>query len=250
MDFLLVYVLKRLLLPPGANLLLLLLAAGINRHRPRLAKGLAALALCTLYLASTLFGATRLAAGLETSPALSFEQLASHDIDAIVVPGTGRYLNAPEFGTDTVSVRTLERLRYAARLHRASGWPIAVVGGSPLGGRPEGELMRETLEQDFGVPVAWVEAASRDTAENARFARQLLSAGRIVLVTQATDMPRARRAFTQAGFEVLAAPIGFVSGRGAGEVSALDFMPDAEALNFSRIALYEYLGSLWYRWRY
>ena len=61
-------------------------------------------------------------------------------------------------------------------------------------------------------------------------------------------MPRARRAFTQAGFEVLAAPIGFVSGRGA--VSALDFMPDAEALNFSRIALYEYLGSLWYRWRY
>jgi uncharacterized SAM-binding protein YcdF (DUF218 family) len=33
-------------------------------------------------------------------------------------------------------------------------------------------------------------------------------------------------------------------------MSALDFMPDAEALNFSRIALYEYLGSLWYRWRY
>jgi D-3-phosphoglycerate dehydrogenase len=46
--------------------------------------------------------------------------------------------------------------------------------------------MQETLEQDFGVPVAWVEAASRDTAENARFARQLLSAQRIVLVTQAT----------------------------------------------------------------
>ena len=248
MDFLLVYVLKRLILPPGANLLLLLLAAGIARHRPRLAKGLAALALCTLYLASTLFGATRLAAGLETIAPLSFEQLASHDIDAIVVPGTGRYLNAPEFGKDTISVRTLERLRYAARLHRASGWPIAVVGGSPLCGRPEGALMQETLEQDFGVPVAWVESASRDTAENALFARQLLGAYRIALVTQATDMPRARRAFTQAGFEVLAAPIGFVSGRGA--VSALDFMPDAEALNFSRIALYEYLGSLWYRWRY
>jgi hypothetical protein len=75
MDFLLVYVLKRLLLPPGANLLLLLFAAGLARRRLRLATGLAALALCTLYLASTLFGATRLAAGLETSPALSFESV-------------------------------------------------------------------------------------------------------------------------------------------------------------------------------
>lgn len=244
-----IYVLKGLLLPPGGNLLLFLLAWALRRRR-RIALGLAAAAGLTLLLAASPWCAATLAQGLERTP--PFVPGAAPAPAAIVVPGTGRYTAAPEYGgVDTVSPRTLERLRFAARMHRAHGWPIATVGGAPLDDEtPEGLLMHQVLEQDFGVPVRWIERESRNTAENARNARRLLDVSRILLVTQAMDMPRARRVFEQAGFEVVPAPIGFVNRPGPAERTVFDFIPDAGALAQSRVALHEYLGLAWYRLRY
>ena len=192
MDVFAIYVLKGLLLPPAGNLLLLGLAWFL-RARRRVALTLAVIAGATLFLAASPWMATLLARGLETAPAFPLDGPALPPVDAIVVPGTGRYTSAPEYGgLDTVSPRTLERLRYAARLPRRTGWPIATVGGAPLDDEtPEGALMAQVLEQDFGVPVRWIEQASRNTAENARNARRLMDVDTILLVTQAMDMPRA-----------------------------------------------------------
>lgn len=249
MEVFAVYVLKGLLLPPAGNLLLLALAWGLRRRRG-LALALALVAGSTLLLAASPWFAATLARGLERAP--PFARGAGQPVEAIVVPGTGRYTAAPEYGgMDTVSARTLERLRYAAHVHRATGWPIATVGGAPLDlETPEGLLMHQVLEQDFGVPVRWVERESRNTAENARNARRLLGVSRILLVTQAMDMPRARRMFEQAGFEVVPGPVGFVNRPGPAERSIFDFIPEAGALALSRIALHEYLGLAWYRLRY
>ncbi len=251
MDVFAIYVLKGLLLPPAGNLLLLGLAWFL-RARRRVALTLAVIAGATLFLAASPWMATLLARGLETAPAFPLDGPALPPVDAIVVPGTGRYTSAPEYGgLDTVSPRTLERLRYAARIQRRTGWPIATVGGAPLDDEtPEGALMAQVLEQDFGVPVRWIEQASRNTAENARNARRLMDVDTILLVTQAMDMPRARMMFEAAGFTVVPGPLGFLNRAGPSEFNVFDYFPDAGALALSRIALHEYLGLAWYRLRY
>ena len=71
---------------------------------------------------------------------------------AIVVLGGGRYSAAPEFGQDVVGQSTLERLRYAARLHRQTDFPLLVTGGVPLNEAvSEAQLMAESLRNDFLV---------------------------------------------------------------------------------------------------
>lgn len=251
MELVLIYLAKGLLMPPAGNLVLLLLARVLRRWR-WLSRLLVFLAIASLYLLSAPFGAAWLAAGLEReSPPFDLANPAAASIEAIVVPGTGRYTAPPEYDSDQVSTRTLERLRYAARVHRVTKWPIAVVGGSPLdNAMPEGVMMAESLQTDFNVPVEWVEAESVNTQENARNARELVGADTILLVTQATDMPRAKQSFEAAGFTVVPAPIGFATREADGVISIFDFVPNTNALGISQIALHEWLGILWYRFRY
>jgi uncharacterized SAM-binding protein YcdF (DUF218 family) len=168
---------------------------------------------------------------------------------AIVVLGGGRADDAPEYGGDTVNDYTLERLRYAARLHRATGLPLLVTGGSVFG-EPvsEAELMQESLVRDFQVRAAWVESRSRTTYENAVYSRAILEAAgirRVFLVTHARHIPRALWAFRQAGIEVIAAPTSY-SVRGS-RTTVLDFLPSMRGLSSSSAAAHEWTGLLWYR---
>ena len=179
---------------------------------------------------------------LETEPPITAAGLAR--AQAIVVLGGGSYPSAPEYGGDTVSGATLERLRYAARLQRASGLPVLVTGGAPFGGRPEGVAMAQSLTEDFGVPVRWVESASRDTAENAAMSAALLKAAgvsRIALVSHSWHLPRAIELFERQGLAVIAAPTVFKSNPSP-DVQSL--LPSVGALDDSYVALHEWLGRL------
>lgn len=179
------------------------------------------------------------------------EAATTRDADAIVVLGGGRDADQPQYGGDTVGSFTLERLRYAARLQRATGLPVLVSGGTVFGHRvPEAELMRETLAQDFHVSATWVEARSRNTEENALYSRAILQAAgkkKVWLVTDAWHMPRAIRAFRHAGIDAMMAPTGFTGG---GDRTLLDYLPSSRGLFLSGLAMHEYLGLLWYRWHY
>ena len=111
-------------------------------------------------------------------------------------------------------------------------------------------VMRQTLKRDFDVPVRWVEAAARNTYENARFSAQLLKRANvrtIYLVTHAWHMRRAKASFQAVGIEVVAAPTRFAS---KPTPRLGDFLPAARALEASHAAMYEWLGLLWYTWRY
>ncbi|MBX6392570.1 MAG: YdcF family protein [Burkholderiales bacterium] len=128
---------------------------------------------------------------------------------------------------------------------KRTGLPVLVSGGSVYGGTPEAEAMRQALEQEFGVPVRWVEARSRNTRQNAeRTAEVLLPQGirRIVLVAHSFDMPRARAEFEAAGFETVLAPTG-MPGEWPEELPlALKLIPNMAALQGSYFALYELLA--------
>ncbi len=234
------------LLPPLNLLLAALLGLLLTRTYPRLGHTLLLSSLALLWLCSTPYfaeGALRL---LEGQPKAVDTQ--AQPADAIVVLGGGTYFRAPEYGADTVSAATLVRLRYAARLQRETSKPVLVTGGKPLGNDlPETQQMKFVLEQEFNVPVRWVEDASDNTFENARYSHQLLQqAGikRIYLVTHAWHNPRATRAFQAAGFEVVPAPTGFTTRY---RTDLLSFLPRAEGLRDSTIFLHELIGLLWYQ---
>ncbi|MDR1853597.1 MAG: YdcF family protein [Azoarcus sp.] len=181
-------------------------------------------------------------------PNAAFQPGQSTDAQAIVVLGGGRNINTPEYGGDTVSRLTLERLRYGARLARATGLPILVTGGAPSGKRtPEGQLMKATLEEDFQTPVRWVEEASLDTRQNARYSAAILKpdgVSRVLLVTHAVHMKRARKEFEAQGLVVTEAPTAWLNS--AHDADPLPRLPSAGSAYNGWYALHEWLGLIAY----
>jgi uncharacterized SAM-binding protein YcdF (DUF218 family) len=235
-----------LLLPPLNLLLVAALGLWLWHKRPYMARVLLTTSFALLWLLSTPYFAEALLHGLEGEPSVidTSKPLA----DAIVVLGGGTYFHAPEYGGDTVGKETLERLRFAAKLHRETGKPILVTGGTPLGNNTsEAEQMKLVLEQDFNVPVRWTESGSNNTLENARLSRQMLKqAGiaRIYLVTHAWHMPRSVQAFQAEGLQVIPAPTAYTT---RCQTDLLAFVPNAYALRDSRIFMHELIGMFWYR---
>lgn len=238
-------ILAKLLLPPANLLILGGIALWIGRYYRRLGWALGLLAVALLYLLSTPIVANKLLRSLEPAHAVAL----SPTVRAIVVLGGGAQAHTPEYGGETVSTFTVERLRYAARLHRTTGLPLLVTGGAVARGQQysEGELMAQSLKEDFGVPTRWIESRAHTTEENAvRTAALLTPLGinEVYLVSHAWHMPRALAAFRAAGLVPVAAPTGFTT---AFEADIREYIPDAKALWKSYHAMHEWIGIVWYR---
>jgi uncharacterized SAM-binding protein YcdF (DUF218 family) len=233
------------LLPPFN--LILLGAAGVLllRRRPGLGKPLVIAALAFLYLLSIPLVADALLQTLEPAPNRS---PLDNDIQAVFVLGGGTYYNAPEYGSDTVGRFTLERIRYAAWLHRHTGKSILASGGDPVDhGSAEAAQMKGVLEQEFKIPVRWIETDSRNTRENAYNSFAILQDNgvhHIALVTHAWHIPRAAIEFERAGFKVSPAATGYTT-RYRTDIFVL--IPSAGALQKSYLFFHELIGMLWYR---
>lgn len=248
MEWLITNAVAALLVPPGCLLLLAAVGALVALRRPRTGRALVVLSLSALYILSTPFVANGLLGMLEPAPG---NPLADKGGQAIVVLGGGTYFSAPEYRQDTVNSSTLVRLRYATHLHRTLGKPVLVSGGTPQGNPvSEAKLMKQVLETEFRVPVQWAEQGSNNTLGNARLSYRLLDAAgvrRVYLVTHAWHMPRARLAFEHAGFAVIPAPTGHITRY---RLTALDFLPDADALYRSNRFSREIIGIGWYHLRF
>lgn len=172
---------------------------------------------------------------------------------AIVVLGGGSR-PAPAYGDqDSVTLLTLQRIRYAAYLARRSGLPILVSGGRDWFGErySEAQLMASLLKQDYGIHVRWLDSASRTTWGNAKESARILKPQglvRVLLVTQAWHMPRAVWAFRNAGFSPVPAPVGFIS-RGWEQRGALAWVPQEWAISTMAELAHEVVGLAWYRLR-
>jgi uncharacterized SAM-binding protein YcdF (DUF218 family) len=247
MSFLITKIIRAFLLPPLNVLVLSGVGFLVLKRHPRLGHALLIVSWLLLFTLSIPLVGRNLRGSLENTSPLRVRDVLNK-ADAIVVLGGGVYLNAPEYGRDTVTGTVLERLRYAARLHRLTGKPILVTGGKPQKATlPEGEVMKEALENDFGVPVQWVEAQSSTTRENAYFSAAILQPHdirRIYLVTHAMHMPRAQAVFEHAGFHVVPAPTMYVTVRS--RLTLFDFLPSSSVLAVSYNALHEWIGRLWY----
>lgn len=238
--------LKALVLPPTGPLLLAATGLWMIGRAWRGGRLVAWTGILLLLALSTPIVAFLLLTLVDASPPLDLQR--AREAQAIVILGGGIRRHAAEYnGGDTLGRLTLERVRYGAEVARRTGLPVLVTGGSVLGGEPEAALMRTALEHEFGVPVRWVEARSRNTHENALQSAEILGAeriSRIVLVAHSFDMPRARAEFAAQGIEAIAAPTGIPSGR---IDTILDVLPSVAALQSSYLALYEIFANI-VRW--
>ena len=248
MDWVIGKTLGALLIPPGAILVLLLVAFALTWRRPPVARALLGVSILVLYAFSTGFVSGHLLLMLQPEPR---DPRADPGGQAIVVLGGGLVPQAPEYGGDTVNSATLVRVRYAATLYRSVKKPILVSGGvARIYPVPEAHMMRDTLHREFQVPVTWVEDASSNTLENARASFRMLNAAgisRIYLVTHAWHMARARYAFESTGLKVIPAPTAYSNPVVA--LSLLDFLPSAGALQNTAWFCHEVIGLGWYHLR-
>ena len=138
-----------------------------------------------------------------------------------------------------------DRLFHAAELYRAGKAPMLLLtGGNAPGYEPEALSMKRVLLV-MGIPgdVLLLEDRSRNTRQNARFSAAVLhdrQVHRILLVTSAYHMRRAKLEFERQGFEVLPAATDYQVVETPRTL--LDWLPAVGALNQTTLAMKEYLG--------
>lgn len=233
--------LRTLILPPASPLILGAIGLLLWKRRPRLAFALCALSIGSLWLLATPLFSDALARSAERYPALDPARLtaAQARAQAIVILGGGVRRDAPEAGGDAPGTLTALRLVEGAKIARATHLPVLVSGSAH-----EARAMRRFMEEDLQVSVRWTESDSKDTRENAEFSARILKPegiDRIILVTSSPHLARAAADFTDAGFDVTAAPAQMWT---YDERGVLALVPSTQALARSHIAIYEWIGRI------
>ena len=106
---------------------------------------------------------------------------------------------------------------------------------------------------DLGIPTEniFIEEASRNTIENAKFCKTILKAnnldkGKIVLITSAFHMQRARSIFEQEGYDIRAYPCAFSLLPGTTTFKLHYLIPSTKAMDWWQTFLKELIGRLYY----
>ena len=239
---------EALLLPPVSLLLIALVGLLIERRFRVLGRGLAFFGIvATLLLAMPIVSGTLLLALERDLPVIP--PPASPPQAIVILGGDLR-----RTGTAATALRpgplSLERLRVGAALYRQTHLPILITGGRQRPGEPSiAEVMADSMEHDFQVPVEWRENSSQDTWENAELSAAILRQHEIrsiYLVTQAWHMRRSLVAFAHTGLAVTAAPTWLDR---MANPPGMGFVPNVGGWLASFYAVHEWIGCAWYALR-
>lgn len=241
-------VLLTLAMPPTGFVLLIVIGLLLRGGWRRFGCRLTWISLVALILLGMPVVSYSLLLALETG--LPVTPPANHPPQAIIVLG-GEIIRARD---ERLGIRpgllTLDRLRTAAALHRRTGLPILVTGGTTQPDtRAVGLVMEQSLRDDFQTPARWVETKSKDTWENARLSADILlpeGITSVYVVTHAWHMRRAVLSFQGTGLTVTAAPTSLDDPLGP---DLTDFLPRAAGWQTGYFALHEWIGYAWYTWR-
>lgn len=234
------------LMPPGLFILAVLAVCIFCRKQVRFTKLLPVLLL--MYLLSISAVSDRIIKPLEDyypQPPLS----EVRDAQAIVILGGGTCGDVPDFdGTGQIAAGAANRHLMGLRLHRALHVPVIISGGLV---HKENGIEAETglrLLKACGVAEKDIlpDAKSRNTAENARFTREICQTKgfrKVILVTSAYHMPRSMLLFRREGIEAVPYPTDYMTNKTL-VLDAFALTPQAYHLNNTAIAMKEYLGIL------
>ena len=117
-------------------------------------------------------------------------------------------------------------------------------------GVPEGEFLSNFAEMN-GVDAAKITLTKvvQNTDDEAKAISELITSNeKLILVTSAFHMPRARMVFANQNILVTEFPVDFLSG--ASKVDILDFLPQASAFKNSSFFIREMIGRAYYSIKY
>ena len=246
-----------LLLPPAPGLLGIVLAWRWRLRCRLLAPVLLTLSVALLWLSACQAPGAWLERGWVSSPTLRPDRMADLRRSltgrrvVVLVLGGGAHTLAPEYGEAHLVDGAFQRLHYGVWLGRQIGVPLMATGGAGhagTAGLAEAAVAGRILNRDYGSALRWIEGASRDTRENARFSLTLLQAEGIqdvLLVTHGWHMKRSMRAFEQEaarmGYSVhlMAAPMGLAAPSGP---VLLHWLPSADGYRRTHQVLREMVG--------
>lgn len=242
--FVLSKILPELILPVGGTLLLLVMAAF------RRSWGIVFGACFLLLFSSIPWTGNYLIESMETGME-RFAATKAGQAEAIVVLSIGRTV-AP--GPDKISEwHDADRFFGGIELFQAGKAPLLIFTGGSAPWEKDAPLEGEILARyarSMALPTEAIRVTRRafNTKEEAAAVRELLpvkpeSGTRILLVTSALHMPRAKKVFEKAGFQVLSFPVDFVTSA-TKKTYPTDFVPSAAGLFKTSTALRELYGRL------
>lgn len=168
--------------------------------------------------------------------------------DAIVVLGGG--MGAHPKCKASEMFGAADRVWQGARLYKAGLAKIVLLSG------PDVEVSTVPLAEDLGVPrdAMMFFPAARNTEEEAKLIYERLSqttngtSPKILLVTSAWHMSRAKLLFERVGFDVVPAPTDFEMSYGLERTIRFDdFIPSCDALSRNSYCVKEWVGNVGYR---
>lgn len=117
-------------------------------------------------------------------------------------------------------------------------------------GAPEGEFL-SNFAKISGVEADKITLTRvvQNTDDEAKAIAELITSNeKLILVTSAFHMPRARKVFANQNILVTEFPVDFLSG--ASKLDILDFLPDASAFKDSSLFIREMIGRAYYSLKY
>ena len=181
------------------------------------------------------------------------ERLAVRDVpqgDAIVALSAGMGWVKTKDGF-VAEWPTPSRFLGGVDLFLAQKAPLLIFTGGKLpwqiSEETEGDVLRR-YAQLMQIPASQILVTNRveNTEQEANEVKQILAASntRIILVTSAFHMQRAKKQFEQVGFIVIPYPVDLRVR--TNELTLMDFVPDPDALSRTHTAMREMLGRLFY----
>lgn len=229
---------------PPFNIMILLLFALLcwifNCYKTAIFSAL--LGFSILYLLSTPYMQQKLEDSLVVEDKLTIEEY--RNAQAIVVLGGGLRDNTELYNNITVPGVVLERMRYAAYLHKETDLPILITGASP-NGNSEAKVMSQEFFSFFGIKTKWLEENAVNTIQNATFSKDILAReniNKIILVTNQWHMQRSKLLFEREGFTVYPASVGSGITPQTYGLNFMHFVPQAGALAANSQLLKEWIG--------
>lgn len=176
-------------------------------------------------------------------------KLLPQNIHKIVVLGGGVRSDTSMPANTQLKAASLSRLIEGIRLYHLyenqhHSVSLILSGGRVFGSPAEAGVM-QNIAIILGVNVKDIklEAGSRDTYEEALYLKKQVGNQPFFLVTSAYHMPRAMALFKKLGLNPIAAPTQYMSDT---HKNSLDtYLPSANYLVMSDVAIHEYLGQWW-----
>jgi uncharacterized SAM-binding protein YcdF (DUF218 family) len=146
-----------------------------------------------------------------------------------------------------------DRFFGGAELIRSDNAPLLIFTGGKLPWQKinstEGEVLAK-YAKNFGVDPSVIQITKevQNTEDEAKAVKEILTPknlNKIILVTSAFHMPRAKRLFERQGLEVQTYPVDFKVE--ANKTTLLDFLPSAYAMKNFEFAIRELLGRIYYQ---